>query len=98
MSADNRLCLMQDRWGQWRVWNGSASMLYDEPPFSAKAFETEEAALAYMETRRDDYFEYGHQAIGTDEQRVALQSIIADATERLNRLDKTGSQWQSQQS
>lgn len=84
---------MRTRW-DWRVWNGSASINYDQPPDHAEWFETEEAADAYMRSRADDYFEYGHQVIGVDEQRAALREIIEDATARLECLNRTGQQWE----
>lgn len=93
MSSDNRLCKMRYRWG-WYVWNGSGSMNYDQPPDHAHCFETEDEANAYMRTRSDDYFEYGHQVIGVDEQRAALREIIEDATARLEMLERTGQQWE----
>ena len=93
MSADNRLLLAQDRWGNWCVWNASASMGYHEPPFSAHQFAIEQEARSYMATRSDDYFEYGHQVLSIGEQESALVMEIADLTERLQRLRDTGCQW-----
>lgn len=68
-------------------------MPYAEPPEYAHRFETEQEADTYMATRHDDYFEYGHQQITVDEQREALTGLIEDCTNRLKRLDETGSQW-----
>lgn len=95
MSADNRICIMRDQWGQWRVWNGSGSATYGEPPSSAQAFETETEAreYAFSEEERIEHVEYGVQVIGVDEQREALTMLVEDAGRRLKCLNETGAQW-----
>ena len=60
---------------------------------NALRFDTEAEARAYMDTRRDDYFEYGHQVLGVEEQRVGLIQEIKSLELRLARLEATGSQW-----
>lgn len=95
MSADNRICIMQNCWGSWAVWHGSMSEYYEEPPYYAETFESLEEAARRADAMEANlgYVEYGVQTIGPEEQEEALRWRIEDAQVRLNRLLKTGSQW-----
>lgn len=95
MSADNRICIMQNSWGDWAVWNGSMSQYYEEPPSYAERFGTLEEATLRADAMEANlvYVEYGVQVIGREEQEEALKCRIEDAQERLARLVETGSQW-----
>lgn len=98
MSADNRICIMQDRYGHWAVWNGSASDFYSEPPRYCSYtdhFKTEEEAKEAAFEMHDNasIVEYGVQTITPEEQEEALNMRIQDLQERLKRLKETGCQW-----
>lgn len=95
MSADNRICLMETRWG-WTGWHGSCSMNYYEPPFSyVKEFETKEQAFEWAHNEAKDMviLEGGITIVGIEEQKQALREIIEDAQARLNNIEKWGTQY-----
>lgn len=101
MSADNRICIMQDRYGQWCVWHGSASCDYHEPPPCGLVtrYDTQRQATKAAHKREEELAicEYGIELIGVSEQEQALISEITDLTERLANLRATKSQWPEQE-
>lgn len=95
MSADNRICYMQDRYGRWGVWHGSGSSDYFEPPADAEFFDTEEErdwCIRRMEGEIS-YLEYGTQRITAEEQEKGLIDEIKDLQARLRNLRATGTQF-----
>ena len=95
MSADNRICLMETRWG-WSGWHGSCSIDYSEPPiYGVKEFNTKKEAIdwAYTEAKDMVILEGGITFVGIDEQRLALKGIIEDTTHRLECLERWGTQF-----
>jgi hypothetical protein len=99
MSADNRVCIMTDRWGMWHVWHGSMSTNYCEPSESwitRRIFETREQALAaaYKLEEEIGYLEGGISEIGPDEIRAGLLETLQDVASRLRLLQETGQQFQ----
>lgn len=94
MSADNRICLMETRWG-WVAWKGSCSMNYYEPPFDCQDFSNKEAALkwAYDEADKMTILEGGITIVGIEEQMQALREIIDDCQIRINNIEKYGTQF-----
>ena len=96
MSADNRICIMQDDFGLWAVWMGSLSCEYHSPPSGAERFETKE--LAHREALRmaEDavVLEGGIGEIGPEEQAEALAWELEDLSTRLRKLLRNGCQWE----
>jgi hypothetical protein len=97
MSADNRICIIEDASGGWAVWLGSCSEDYYEAPFNAEYFDDKDKAFAYTDQLALDigYLEGGITIIDENEQRKALKDTIEYALRRLTNLDETGSQYKS---
>ncbi len=86
---------MEDRWGQWHVFDGSASCNYIDPPNQTQVYETETEAVeaAHNYGGPDYYTEYGIQRIGKEEQLDGLLEQIRDLSERAHLLQTTGRQY-----
>ena len=97
MSADNRICVMQNQDGEWCVWMGSLSCSYSQPPTgeSVKIFPTNEEALnaALADAKECCVLEGGVEEIGTREINEALVQEISERAERLRNLTLRGNQW-----
>ena len=95
MSADNRICIMQDRYGSWRVWMGSLSFEYHTPPSDSLEARSRDAAevLAERMAEETDILEGGIEFISKEEQSRALQQEIKHLTNRLGYLSCYDSQW-----
>lgn len=94
MSADNRICYMEDLQGRWVVWEGSMSCEYYEPPSDAVWFNTEQEALEEAAGIADEstIVEYGIQKISEKEQACALAGEINELSRRAANLARWGSQ------
>ena len=96
MSADNRICLMQDEDGSWAVWMGSLSYEYHTPPLSAERFTEKDKAMtkAVAMAKEAVVLEGGIEEISSQEQAQALAMEIEDCAIRLRNLQRTGCQWE----
>jgi len=83
MSADNRICVLEDN-GQWYVWEGSLSCEYFEPPYGAEFFHTQKEAFEYVDriVRDINILEGGVTRIDNSERLTAINYEL----ERLNNL------------
>ena len=96
MSADNRICIMQDEDERWYVWMGSLSCEYYAPPSSSKPFITKEDAMQYAISCAEEcvVLEGGIEEISVQEQSQALAWEIEDLAMRMRSLLDRGCQWE----
>jgi hypothetical protein len=95
MSADNRICIMQDSYGSWRVWMGSLSFEYHTPPSYSLDAPSRDAAevIAERMAEETDILEGGIEFISKEEQSRALQEEIKHLANRLGYLSCYDFQW-----
>jgi len=96
MSADNRICIMQNEAGEWGVWMGSLSTVYFDVPSHAFQFDSKEEALKHATKEAEEcaVLEGGIEEITAREQSEGLAEEIQSLSRRLSNLSKYGSQWE----
>ena len=97
MSADNRICIMKDYNEQYAVWEGSLSVNYYEPPFTAERFNTEKKAIEYaiLLTKDCCVLEGGIERISNTEQLKGLTEEIEHLSGRIKLLITSNKQWET---
>lgn len=79
MSADNRIIYYQSPKDlKYRVWEGSASVYYFEPPANAKVFKDLQSAIRYCCDLEEKigFVEYGVQELCNEEIIIGLQEEL----------------------
>jgi hypothetical protein len=91
MSADNRICIMQED-GNWYAWHGSLSCDYYEAPSNAEFFHTEQEALSWAESEIKDMVicEGGICYIHKGEQLRGITNMIEYLQVKKSRLERDG--------